>query len=223
LKWKVKLELPEPLPIKWLCKPVETALSGVEILDDGRVFCWIEHEILRNVTPAMLVWWFSHLEGDVEIDGRKYNRYRVWHPRDHLFAEYAKRDSDGSVGVGSVIHLAEMFDANPAYLIHIFTEIKKLDETGYIHHPRLHGLRLAEMEYSFEPVSEGTKYRNSLTFGVKGGLGRVLNPLLRKFFFDEKRGLAWLKHNIEEVGNFEFFLPGLFAAENKEVRPQAAA
>jgi hypothetical protein len=210
----MKLELPEPLPIQWLCKPVESAVSGVKILDDGRVFCWIEHEIVRRVTPAMLVWWFSHLEGDVEIDGVKYDRYRVWHPRDHIFAEYAKRNSDGIIGVGSVIHLAEMFDANPKYLIHIFTEIRKLDETGYIHQPRIHGLRLAEMEYSFEAAAEGTKYRNSLTFGVKGRLGRFVNPILRRFFFDEKRGIAWLKHNIEEVGNFEFFLPKLFAAES---------
>ena len=213
----MKLELPEPLPIPWLCKPVESAASSMEILADGRIYCRIEHEIVRNVTPEMLVWWFSHLEGDVEINGVKYNRYRVWHPRDHLFAEYAKRNSDGTVGVGSVIHLAEMFDANPKYLIHIFTEIKKLDETGYIHHPRIHGLRLAEMEYSFEAVPEGTKYRNSLTFGVKGKLGRIINPVLRKFFFDEKRGIAWLKHNIEEVGNFESFLPELFEAENRKL------
>jgi len=219
----MKLEIPEPLPIEWLRKPVESALSGVEILGDGRVHCWIEHEVVRGVTPEMLVWWFSHLEGDVEIDGQKYNRYRVWHPRDHLFAEYAKRGADGRVGVGSVIHLAEVFDGNPQYLIHIFTEIKKLDETGYEHHPRLHGFRLAEMKYAFEPAPDGTKYRNSLTIGVKGPLGRVINPLLRRFFFDEKRGRAWLKHNIEEVGNFEFFLPKLFNAENKKIRAQAVA
>lgn len=218
----MKLEVPEPLPIPWLCKTVESAASGVEILDDGRVHCWIEHEIVRGVTPEMLVWWFSHLEGDVEIGGAKYDRYRVWHPRDHLFAEYAKRNTDGSVGVGSVIHLAEMFGANPRYLIHIYTEIKKLDETGYIHEPRIHGLRLAEMKYGFERAGAGTKYRNSLTFGVQGRLGRILNPLLRRLFFDEQRGRAWIKHNVEEVGNFEFFLPQLFAAENKEKGIQAA-
>ena len=219
----MKLELPEPLPIPWLCKPIESARSGVEILDDGRVHCWIEHETVKNVTPEMLVWWFSHLEGDVAIGGVRYNRYRVWHPRDHLFAEYAKRGADGSVGVGSVIHLAEMFDANPKYLIHIYTEIKKLDETGYIHEPRIHGFKLAEMAYAFERVAEGTLYRNSLTVGCRGALGRILNPLVRRFFFDEKRGIAWLKHNIEEVGNFEFFLPALYESENKKTGVRAAA
>ncbi len=206
----MKIEKPKPLEINWLRKPVESAKSGMEILPDGRLRCRIEHEIIRDVTPKMLVWWFSHLEGDVEIEGEKYNRYRVWHPEDHVFAEYAKRNSDGTIGVGSVIHMAEMLTANPKYLVHIYTEIKKLDETGYIHQPRIHGLKLAQMDYEFQEVSGGTLYKNSLTIGLKGVLGNILNPPIRRFIFDEKRGQAWIKHNIEEVGNFEFFLPKLF-------------
>ncbi len=204
------LEKPVPLDIKWICKPVETAESGIEILTDGRLRCWIRHEIVRGVTPKMLVWWFKNLEGEVEIEGKSYNRYRVWHPRDHLFARYAKRNADGSIGVGSRIHLAEMFGANPKYLVDTVTEIVKLDEEGYVHRPRLHGLRLVEMEYSFEEKEDGTLYCNSLTVGVRGGLGKIINPLIRKFVFDRKRGEAWIKHNIEEVGNFEFFLPDLY-------------
>lgn len=219
----MKFAKPEPLPIPWLCKPVESANAGIKILYDGRIHCRIEHETVRGVTPQMLVWWFSHLEGDIEIGGVRYNRYRVWHPRDHLFAEYARRNPDGTVGVGSVIHLAEMFDANPRYLIHIFTEIVKLDETGYEHHPRIHGLQLAEMKYSFEAVAGGTRYSNSLTIGFKGIWGKIFNPLIRRFIFDEKRGHAWIKHNIEEVGNFEFFLPALYESETKKARAQAVA
>ena len=109
----MKIEKPRPLFIKWLRKPVSSAKSGMETLSDGRLRCWIEHEIIQGVTPKMLVWWFSHLEGEVEIDGEKYNRYRVWHPEDHVFLEYAKRNDDGTFGVGSLIHLAEMLNANP--------------------------------------------------------------------------------------------------------------
>jgi hypothetical protein len=69
------------------------------------------------------------------------------------------------------------------------------------------------MDYEFAPTESGTLYRNSLTVGASGILGRLLNPLIRRFMFDEARGHAWIKHNIEEVGNFEAFLPQFYAAE----------
>ena len=204
---------PEPLEINWKRKPVESARSGLEVLPDGRIRCWIEHDVIRNVTPEMLVWWFGHLEGDVEIGGAKYNRYRVWHPRDHVSLEYVKRNPDGSVGVGSVIHLVEMLDAQPKYLVDVYTEITKLDETGYRHTPRVHGLKVAVMTYEFERVPEGTLYHNNIMVGARGLLGKLINPFIRRFVFDEANGRAWIKHNIEEVGNFEFFLPDLYQKE----------
>jgi hypothetical protein len=36
--------------------------------------------------------------------------------------------------------------------------------------------------------------------------------LIRGRLFTEAMGRAWLKHNVEEVGNLEFFLPALYAA-----------
>src|SRR5687767_843829 len=101
----MKRKAPAPLDIRWICKPVESARSGFRILDDGRIHCWIEHDLIHGVTPKMLVWWFGHLEGDMLHDGERYDRYRVWHPHDHLAIGYARRNPDGSVGVGSVIHL----------------------------------------------------------------------------------------------------------------------
>lgn len=204
---------PPPLDIPWLCKPVSSARSGLEVMPDGRLRCWIEHECLRGVTPAMLRWWFGHLEGDMDWQGQRLSRYRVWHPRDHIRVRYAKRGAEGRVGVGSVIHLTEMLGANPRYLVDVHSEIRRLDEGGFSHRPRVHGLRLAAMDYFFEPVADGTLYRNSLTVGVPGALAAPLNALLRRFVFDEARGHAWIRHNIEEVGNFEAFLPDLYAAE----------
>jgi hypothetical protein len=206
---------PEPLNIPWTCKSIETAQSGYEILADGRVHCWIEHEVIRGVTPQMLVWWFKHLEGDVVYDGQRLNRYRVWHPRDHIAIEYSRRNPDGSVGVGCVIHLTDMLGANPDYLIDVHTEIVKLDEQGFAHRPRFHGFRLARMDYEFKETEAGTNYHNSLTVGAQGIVGKLVNPVIRAFMFDEARGRAWIKHNIEEVGNFETFLPKLYAIESR--------
>jgi hypothetical protein len=62
-------------------------------------------------------------------------------------------------------------------------------------------------------VESGTRYHNSLTVGTQGFAGGIVNPLIRTLAFDEAHGRAWIKHNIEEVGNFEAFLPQLYAAE----------
>jgi hypothetical protein len=209
----MKRAAPAPLDIPWLCKAVETARSGLDILPDGRIHCWIEHDLVRGVTPAMLVWWFQHQDGDMLLGGRRVSRYRVWHPRDHIAIAYARRNADGSVGVGSVIHLTEMLGANPDYLVDVWSEITKLDEEGFAHRPRLHGLPIVRMDYRFAPTPAGTLYRNSLTVGVQAWPGRLVNPLIRRYLFKPARGRAWIKHNIEEVGNFESFLPQLYAAE----------
>lgn len=203
---------PIPLDVSWVCKPVSSAQSGIDVLADGRLHCWIEHEPLRGVTPPMLVWWFQHLEGEMDYHGGRYTRYRVWHPRDHLAVEYSRRNPDGSIGVGSFIHLTEMLGANPRYLIDVHTEITKLDLEGFAHRPRFHGLRLARMDYTFAPLEQGTLYRNSLTIGGAGRAWWPVNRLIRASIFDERRGWAWIQHNIEEVGNFEAFLPELYSA-----------
>lgn len=219
----MKRQAPEPLDIPWICKPVASARSGLDILPDGCLRCWIEHEVLRGVTPKMLVWWFQHLEGDMAVGGKRFSRYRVWHPRDHIAIKYSRRSPDGSIGVGCVIHLTEMLGANPDYLVDVHTEITKLDEAGFAHRPRFHGLQLARMDYQFTAAPVGTVYRNSLTVGVAGLLGRLINPLLRRFAFDEARGRAWIRHNVEEVGNFESFLPQLYASETGAGPPDASA
>jgi len=217
LGWSLrpKPKAPVPLPIRWVQKSVDSARSGVETLADGRIRCWIEHEVIRGVTPKMLVWWFKHLEGDMLQDGQRLSRYRVWHPRDHIAIRYAQKNPDGTVGVGSVIHLAEMLGANPDYLVDVHTEITRLDEQGFAHRPRIARQQLVRMDYTFEAVESGTRYRNSLEVGASGPSGWIVNPLIRAFAFDEEKGRAWIRHNIEEVGNFESFLPGLYAAENR--------
>ena len=72
---------------------------------------------------------------------------------------------------------------------------------------------VVRMEYSFKPVPEGTLYENCLIFGVPGRAGRWFTRLLAPLVFPVAQGKAWLLHNIEEVGNFERFLPALYARE----------
>jgi hypothetical protein len=62
---------------------MSSATFGIDTLPDGRRKLWIKHDVLKNVTPRMLAWWFGNMEGDMEIQGQRVPRYRVWHPLDH--------------------------------------------------------------------------------------------------------------------------------------------
>lgn len=206
--------VPRPVPLPWGLKPLGSARYGMDRLPDGRERYWIRHEVLRGVTPRMLAWWFAHLEGDVLVEGRRINRYRLWHPHDHVHASYARRRPDGSVGPGARIRLKEVLGGNPNFVVDVVTDIEKLDEEGFIHNPVVHGIAgLARMEYTFQAVPGGTLYENCLLFGLPGRAGRWLHPLLARVAFPSGKGETWLRHNIEEVGLFEHFLPALYRQE----------
>ena len=51
----------------------------------------------------------------------------------------------------------------------------------------------------------------SLHFAQAAPFARLLGP----FLFPDGKGQAWLKHNIEEMGNLENFLPELYEREAK--------
>jgi DAPG hydrolase PhiG domain len=202
--------LPEPLSLPWELKPVSSARAGSETLADGRTRLWVKHEVLKGVTPAMLVWWFAHLEGDVEIDGRALDRYRVWHPFDHVSWRYVRRAPDGSIGPGAQMALCEVLARDPRYTIDVVSTIEKLDEEGFIHKVVVRGFELARMEHTFRETSDGVLDENCL---IVPGSRRLafLSKLLVPRRFPEPKGRAWLKHNIEETGALENFLPELYA------------
>lgn len=206
--------VPSPVPLPWGLKPLGSAAHGSDELPDGRTRFWIRHEVLRDVTPAMLVWWFRHLDGDVLVGGRRIHRYRVWHPYDHIHVGYARRCPDGSIGPGAALRIREILGGNPAFLVDVVSEIEKLDEEGFIHNPVVHGVRgIARMEYAFHAVAGGTVYENCLVVGTRHPAWRRLNRAVQWLAFPKIRGETWLRHNIEEVGMLERFLPDLYRHE----------
>ena len=207
-----------PISVPWTLKPLESASTLVERLTDGRLRFSIRHDVVRGVTPEMLVWWFQHLEGEVNVAGARLDRYRAWHPRDHYAVRYARRRADGSIGPGAVIHIREFFGGRPENKIDVLATIERLDGGGFVHTDSVLGVHVARMSYHFQAVDGGTLYENELVVGSAAALGPVFNRVLRPFFFSEAKGRAWQLHNIEEVGAFEHFLPALYEAERGSAR-----
>lgn len=212
-------DLPPVTSLPWTTKmkPLDSASTRTEILPDGRLHLAIEHDLLRGITPAMLDHWFRNIDGTLVVDGVRTSRYTAWHPRDHV--EYRRTVAkDGAVGKGSVFRIHEVLGRNPAYVVDVWTDVVRLDEGGFAHRPRMPlGLPLARMDYTFEAVRGGTRYVNSMTIGLEGGAAaRAFNRWLRPRVFSNDQGRAWLLHNVEEVGNLEWFLPALVRLDRRE-------
>jgi hypothetical protein len=208
--------LPSTLDVPWTLRPASSADAGVERLEDGSTLYRIRHDLLRGVTPRMLAWWFSHLEGHVTIRGRTFNRFRLAHPFDHVHASYARRCPDGTIGPGSSIRMREVLGRNLRYAVNIESDIEKLDEEGVDLAPRVIVANrvtpipgLVRSEHRFIPVSNGTYYESALTVGGRAWWQRAAAHLVLPAGIGE----AWIEHSVEEVGAFEQFLPSLYYLE----------
>jgi len=70
------------------------------------------------------------------------------------------------------------------------------------------------MEHVFTETVDGMRDENCLIVPGTPRLG-PLARLLVPFLFPDGKGQAWLKHNIEEMGTLENFLPELYEREAK--------
>lgn len=209
-----KWVLPAPRPTNGL-KPVSSAKVSYQKLDNGQLKITLLHELIKGVTPQMLLWWFGHIVGTMHYMGGEYPRYHVWHPYDHVLFEVAKPGPDGAVGQGATWHIVEAFGRNPAYLSEIMGFVEKLDETGITLVEHALGSEVVHLEHHFFPEQGGTRYETYMTAGTASFPGNlVLNRVVRHRFPDAY-AQAWVKHNIEEVGHFEEFLPALYAEQSE--------
>jgi hypothetical protein len=172
----------------------------------------------------MLRWWFCHIDDTMEYQGQTCHRYRIWHPFDHIHYRDLSRAGDGSGSASTRRHLVEVFGGNARYLVNIIDRVVHLDDQGILLSTEQAGisvgvgnllvpvpLRLSSLEHQFIPVSSGTRYESRLLIGIDSKVGKYfVNPVIRPMIIGYKMARAWLKHNVEEVGNFEYFLPDLY-------------
>lgn len=207
----MKASLLSPRPHRWTMKSVHSAQTTFNTLPYGSFELLIEHELIRNVTPDMLLWWFQHIGDTMQHEGKMYPRYLVWHPIDHIHWELIKSAPGGGAGVGAHFRIVEAFGGNMGYLVDSTEEVIKLDTEGITLVVRFLGKEVYRLAHQFIAVEGGTLYRSRMQVGRESVIGQwLINPIMHRFVFTKAMGHAWLKHNVEEVGNFEFFLPELY-------------
>jgi len=194
-------------------KPLESAATSFTKLRNGLLVLTIRHDIIRGVTPPMLAWWFQHLGETMELEGETFPRYLVWHPVDHIHWELVRKSPDGGTGKGAYFRIVEAFAAKPEHYVDSIEYVEKCDEGGLSLVKRVLGMEVFRLEHRFSQVPEGTRYVSRMLVGSRVPvLGWLFNRFIRPLLFSDESGRAWLRHNIEEVGNFEVFLPALYYA-----------
>jgi hypothetical protein len=150
----------------------------------------------------------------------------VWHPSDHIYYKDITVAADGSGSAGTRRNIVEAFGRNSRYFVNIIDHVEYLDESGIllsteqagitlgsVHTPLIPlGVGVGTLQHDFITAPTGVRYESRMVVGHDSVFGRLLlnRTLLPWLVMSEDMGRAWLKHNVEEVGNFERFLPALY-------------
>ncbi|KUI11924.1 hypothetical protein AU193_02075 [Mycobacterium sp. GA-1285] len=199
-------------PVLYPLRSVDTAT--VQYLDHrhGRRRITIDHRPLGGVTPAMLLDWFTHLGETMVYGGEVIDRYLAWHPIDHIHWALARPAPGGGAADGAQFRMVEAFGGRPEYRIDEIARVEKLDETGIRLVKRVAGIPIFQLEHTWSAGTDGAHYVTVMDLGGRSPLLSGVNSIVRRRFPVDKTR-AWVKHNIEEVGQLEYLLPLLASGE----------
>jgi hypothetical protein len=197
---------PAARPVLYPLRSVDTATVRYTAAPHHRRRVTIVHRPLAGVTPPMLLDWFTHLGGTMRYGGVVTDRYLAWHPLDHIRWELARPAPGGGAAEGARFHIVERFDGRPEYHVDVVDRVEKLDETGIRLVQRFAGAVIFQLEHTWSRGSEGAHYVSVLDVGARSPLLAPVNLALTRRFPDDMLQ-AWVRHNIEEVGQLEHLLP----------------
>nr|WP_239591429.1 hypothetical protein [Mycolicibacterium tusciae] len=165
----------------------------------------------------MLLDWFTHLGETIVYGDEIIDRYLAWHPIDHIKWELARPAPGGGAAEGARFRMVEAFAGRPEYKIDEIARVEKLDETGIRLVKRIAGIPVFQLEHTWSAGSGGAHYVTVMDLGVQSAVLSVANKAVRRRFPQDKVH-AWVKHNIEEVGQLEYLLPQLTRNEEPATR-----
>ena len=95
-------------------KGLDSAKWHFKRLDNGQFETYVEFDIMKGLTPEMMLWWWNNLDTFTTYNGKdftgpKVRLYRWWHPFDHIKIEHVKKvvDERGYLKAGTVTKLEE--------------------------------------------------------------------------------------------------------------------
>jgi hypothetical protein len=207
-------------PVLYPLRPVETAIVRYTAAPHHRRRITIDHRPLAGCTPAMLLDWFRHLGETMTYGGAVIDRYLAWHPIDHIRWELARPAPGGGAAEGARFRIVEAFGGRPEFRVDVVDRVEKLDETGIRLVQRVAGVVVFALEHTWSGGADGVHYVSVMDVGARTPLFAPINRVISQRFSDEMLR-AWVKHNIEEVGQLEYLLPQLKSSGKAEPAQRA--
>ena len=186
----------------------------------GNVLVQIEHDNIKNVTPEMICWWFQNMARSTTWNGKDFSGqeiplYHLWHHRDHIAVTPLTNGKDGT--------------ANHGFLEGADSKIEeRFNETHFHVHTRMRTTVLNNEEFTFKIMFAGIPFGHITHLYAQEGndcsfyaetemgcripvIGWLINWLVMPFVYNKKTAEHWVRHNIEETGRTEDFLPVIYA------------
>jgi hypothetical protein len=207
-------------PVLYPLRSVDTATVRYSHHPHHRRRITIDHRPLEGVTPAMLLDWFTHIGEKMLYGGVVIDRYLAWHPIDHIRWELASPAPGGGAAEGARFRIVEAFGGRPEFKVDVVDRVEKLDETGIRLVQRLAGMVTFQLEHTWSAGSDGVHYVSVMDVGARSRLLAPVNRVICRRISDEMLR-AWVKHNIEEVGQLEHLLPQLKSSGEAEPAQRA--
>lgn len=197
--------------LNWRLRPVTSAQIVWRHAPSGQLRITIVHAPLRGVTPQMLKWWFGNIHGTLRLGEAELSRYHAWHARDHIAHEVTRHSTTGDVGPGAQFHIVEEIGGRR---IDTVVDVTRLDLGGVTLQRRLLGRPIFGIAHAFNPLEGATIVVTRIAVGFAGPRWLAgINRAGRTLAFPDHFARALCRHSVEEVGNFEHFLPALYATE----------
>jgi hypothetical protein len=207
-------------PLLFPLRVVDSAVVRYTAAPHLRRRITIDHRPLPGITPEMLLDWFTHLGESMTYGDEVIPRYLAWHPVDHINWQLAKPGPGGGAAEGAWFRIVEKFGGADRFAVEVVDRVEKLDETGIRLVQRVAGIPVFQLEHTWSVAAEGTHYVSVMDIGARSALLTPVNYVLTRRFPDDM-ARAWVKHNIEEVGQLEFLLPGLLSTRSPAVCRQS--
>ena len=209
--------LPDKREFGWKLKSVESARTTFQKLPTGQYELTIKHDIIKNVSKDMVIWWFRKFPTlKVTVRGNEYPAYHLWHPYDHISAVQLTGSKNDGMKEGDFLEIHEAFQRNMKFELHDKAKVGYFREDGFGLEVKKGPFEVGKLRHTFRDVEGGLEYNSHMLAGVKSGLMRTLvNSRVLPRIMSEEKLEAWFTHNVEEVGCFENFLPDLFARRSQ--------